>query len=109
MLSAASAALAPSPSTLLREMAAAIRGTDVAARQWMDEGFSPGDAQAYVAAGCFDVARTAQLRRAGISALQMARSGLGWDYSSGSLSLAELRRLMNGADDAGLALLPAQV
>ncbi len=81
-------------SSSLREMAAAIRGTDVAARQWLDEGFSPGDAQAYVTAGCFDVARTVALRAAGVSPLQMARSGLGWEYSSGSLPLMELRRLL---------------
>lgn len=72
-------------------MATAIRSTDVAARQWLDEGFSPGDAVAYMAADCFDVARTADLRQAGITPLQMARSGLGWDYCSGTLSLAEVR------------------
>lgn len=89
-------------------MAVAIGGTDVAARQWVDEGFSPGDAQAYVAAGCFDVGRTAELRRVGISPLQMARSGLGWEYSSGSLSLIELQRLIQVSDDARLSLLRAQ-
>ena len=93
------------PSSILREMAAAIGGTDVAARQWVDEGFSPGDAQAYVAAGCFDVARTAALRQAGISPLQMARNGLGWEYSSGSLSLTELRRLLPESDGARLTAL----
>lgn len=97
-----------SSTTVVREMAAAIDGTDVAARQWMDEGFSPGDAQAYVAAGCFDVVRTAELRRVGVSPLQMARSGLGWEYSSGSLSLADLQRLIQVSDDARLGLLRVQ-
>lgn len=72
-------------------MASAIGGTDVAARQWLDEGFSPGDAIAYIAAGCFDVSRTAELRQAGIMPLQMARSGLGWEYCSGHVSLKDLR------------------
>lgn len=85
----------PSPGSL-REMAAAIRSTDIAARQWLDEGFSPGDAQAYIAAGCFDVPRTAELRQAGISPLDMVRSGLGWEYSSGSLSMLELRLVLGG-------------
>lgn len=94
------APVARASSAALREMAAAVGGTDVAARQWVDEGFSPGDAQAYVAAGCFDVGRTVALRQAGISALQMARSGLGWDYSSGSVSLAELCGLVQAAPSA---------
>jgi len=75
-------------------MATAIRGTDIAARQWLDEGFSPGDAQAYVAAGCFDVPRTAELRQVGIGPLEVARSGLGWDYCSGNVSLAEVRSML---------------
>lgn len=82
-------------SSVLREMAAAVGGTDVAARQWVDEGFSPGDARAYVLAGCFDVARTAALRQAGISPLDMARSGLGWEYSSGGLAVADLQRFIS--------------
>lgn len=81
-------------SSSLREMAAAIRGTDIAARQWLDEGFTPGDAQAYVAAGCFDVPRTAELRQMGIGPLEVARSGLGWDYCSGNVTLAEFRSLL---------------
>ncbi|MGV3663964.1 MAG: hypothetical protein ACO1TE_27580 [Prosthecobacter sp.] len=75
-------------------MAAAIRGTDIAARQWLDEGFSPGDAQAYVAAGCFDVPRTAELRQVGIGPLEVARSGVGWDYCSGNVTLAEVRSML---------------
>lgn len=91
------------PQNSLREMASAIHGTDVAARLWLDEGFSPGDAQAYVAAGCFDVPRTAALKNSGISPLQMARSGLGWEYSSGGISLKELKtRLLPCYDGQGL-------
>jgi hypothetical protein len=55
-----------SPQELL-EMYAAICGTTVAAQQWLDAGFSPSDAKAYVDAGCFDVDRTLELKRNGIS------------------------------------------
>jgi hypothetical protein len=74
----------------LAEMATAIGGTAVAARQWLDAGFSPGDAKAYVDAGCFDVGRTLDLKRAGISPLDIARSGQAWDYCSGNVSLSDL-------------------
>lgn len=72
----------------LAEMAAAIDSHEAAARLWLDEGFSPGDAAAYVAADCFDVPRKTELRQAGISALDIARTGLAWDYCSGSPTLA---------------------
>ena len=71
-------------------MADAIGGTTIAARQWLDAGFSPGDAKAYTAAGCFDVDRTVELRRAGISPSHIARLGLGWDYCAGNVALSEL-------------------
>jgi len=71
-------------------MATAIEGTQVAARQWLQAGFSPGDAAAYIRAGCFDVDRTDELRRAHIAPSQIAALGLGWDYCAGKISLAEL-------------------
>lgn len=71
-------------------MAAAIEGNEVAARQWLQAGFSPGDAAAYVRAGCFDVDRTQELRRAHISPSQIAALGLGWDFCAGTVSLKEL-------------------
>jgi len=74
----------------LVEMSAAIGGTTVAAKQWLDAGFSPGDAKAYVDAGCFDVDRTLELKRSGISPLDIARTGQAWDYCSGNVSLSEL-------------------
>lgn len=75
----------------LAEMAAAIEGTEVAARQWLQAGFSPGDAAAYVRAGCFDVDRTLELRGANVSPSQIAALGLGWDFCAGKVPLAELR------------------
>ncbi len=74
----------------LLEMALATGGTTVAAKQWLDAGFSPGDAKAYVDAGCFDVDRTLELKRAGISPLDIAHSGQAWDYCSGNISLSQL-------------------
>ncbi|MCF7786037.1 MAG: hypothetical protein K9N47_07940 [Prosthecobacter sp.] len=79
----------PSPRDLA-EMSAAIEGTEVAARQWLKAGFSPGDAAAYVRAGCFDVDRTEELRRVHITPSQIAALGLGWDFCAGKVSLAEL-------------------
>ena len=79
----------------LTAMSRAIQSNEVAARQWLDEAFSPGDAKAYVDAGCFDVLRTVELRQAGITPLDIARSGLAWDYCSGTLSLKELQRLIS--------------
>ena len=67
--------MSPSPRDLA-EMTAAIEGTEVAARQWLQAGFSPGDAAAYVRAGCFDVDRTEDLRRAHITPSQIAALGL---------------------------------
>lgn len=81
--------MSPSPRDLT-EMATAIEGTQVAARQWLQAGFSPGDAAAYIRAGCFDVERTDELRRAHITPSQIAALGLGWDYCAGKISLAEL-------------------
>ena len=78
-------------------MSAAISGTTVAAKQWLDAGFSPGDAKAYVDAGCFDVDRTLDLKRAGVSPLDIARSGQAWDYCSGHVSLSELLELQRPA------------
>lgn len=75
----------------LTQMAAAIGGTDTQAGQWLAAGFSPGDAAAYVQAGCFDVDRTVELRTAGISPSRIARLGLGWDYCAGKVALSELR------------------
>jgi len=74
----------------LAEMTAAIEGTEVAARQWLQAGFSPGDAAAYVRAGCFDVDRTEELRRAHITPSQIAALGLGWDFCAGKVPLSEL-------------------
>ncbi|MFC5457200.1 hypothetical protein [Prosthecobacter fluviatilis] len=74
----------------LADMAAAIEGNEVAARQWLQAGFSPGDAAAYVRAGCFDVDRTQELRQAHISPSQIAALGLGWDFCAGTVSLKEL-------------------
>ncbi len=74
----------------LAEMAAAIEGTEVAARQWLKAGFSPEDAGAYVRAGCFDVNRTEDLRRVNITPSQISALGLGWDFCAGKVSLAEL-------------------
>lgn len=78
----------------LTAMARAIQRTQVAAKLWLDEGFSPGDAKAYVDAGCFDVTRTSELKKAGISPLDIARTGLAWDFCSGTISLAELKRII---------------
>ena len=75
----------------LAEMAAAVGGTLIAARQWLEAGFSPGDAAAYVRAGCFDVDRTLELRAAGVSPCRLASLGLGWDYCAGRVALNELR------------------
>lgn len=74
----------------LTEMASAIGGTEVAARQWLQAGFSPGDAAAYVRAGCFDVDRTEELRRAHITPGRIAALGLGWDFCAGKVPLSEL-------------------
>ncbi|WP_395750220.1 hypothetical protein [Prosthecobacter sp.] len=74
----------------LAEMAAAIQGTEVAARQWLKAGFSPGDAAAYVRAGCFDVSRTEELRQAHISPSHIAALGLGWDFCAGKVPLEDL-------------------
>lgn len=76
------------------EMAAAIGGTQIAARQWLEAGFSPGDAAAYARAGCFDVDRTAKLKEARIAPHLLASSGLAWDYCSGCVTLTELQRLI---------------
>ena len=81
--------MSPSPRDLA-EMTAAIEGTEVAARQWLQAGFSPGDAAAYVRAGCFDVDRTEELRRAHITPSQIAALGLGWDFCAGKVPLSEL-------------------
>ena len=81
--------MSPSPRDLA-EMTAAIEGTEVAARQWLQAGFSPGDAAAYVRAGCFDVDRTEELRRAHITPSQIAALGLGWDFCAGIVPLSEL-------------------
>ena len=81
--------MSPSPYDLA-EMAAAIEGTEVAARQWLQAGFSPGDAAAYVRAGCFNVDRTEELRSARISPSQIAALGLGWDFCAGKVLLSEL-------------------
>jgi len=81
--------MSPSPRDLA-EMTAAIEGTEVAARQWLQAGFSPGDAAAYVRAGCFDVDRTEDLRRAHITPSQIAALGLGWDFCAGKVPLSEL-------------------
>ena len=86
----------------ISQMAAAIQGSAVVARQWLDEGFSPGDAAAYVQAGCFDVGRTVELQRAGISPSRIARLGLGWDYCAGRVGLAELREGGHGTEPAEL-------
>lgn len=86
--------MSPSPQDLA-EMATAIESTEVAARQWLRAGFSPGDAGAYVRAGCFDVDRTDELRRAHISPSQIATLGLGWDFCAGKVSLTEL--VMSGS------------
>jgi hypothetical protein len=77
----------------LAEMAAAIEATEVAARQWLQAGFSPGDAAAYVRAGCFDVARTEELREAYITPSKIAALGLGWDYCAGRIPLSDLQAL----------------
>jgi hypothetical protein len=76
--------------TDISTLADAIEGTDVQAQQWLEAGFSPGDAAAYVRAGCFDVDRTVELRKAGVSPSQVARRGLGWDYCAGNMPLSEL-------------------
>jgi hypothetical protein len=81
--------MSPSPRDLA-EMTAAIEGTEVAARQWLQAGFSPGDAAAYVRAGCFDVDRTEDLRRAHVTPSQIAALGLGWDFCAGKVPLSEL-------------------
>ncbi|MDI1310930.1 hypothetical protein [Prosthecobacter sp.] len=73
-------------------MARAFGSNQTAAKQWLDEGFSPGDAKAYVYAGCFDIPRTSELRHAGISPLDIARTGLAWDFCSGTISMAEMQR-----------------
>ncbi len=79
----------PSPHDLA-EMTAAIEGTEVAARQWLKAGFSVEDAAAYVRAGCFDVARTQELREAHIAPGRIAELGLGWDFCAGKVPLANL-------------------
>lgn len=78
----------------LTAMAQAIQSNQVAAKLWLDEGFSPGDAKAYVEAGCFDVTRTVELRQVGITPLDVTRVGLAWDYCSGAISLNEVLRLI---------------
>jgi hypothetical protein len=78
----------------LTAMARAIGSNEAAAKQWLDEGFSPGDAKAYVDAGCFDIPRTSELRQVGISPLDIARTGLAWDFCSGTISLAELQTII---------------
>lgn len=72
-------------------MTKAIASHEAAARLWLEAGFSPGDAGAYVRAGCFDVDRTVELRAAGMSPSHIARLGLGWDYCAGRVALFELR------------------
>lgn len=79
----------------LTAMAQAIQSTQVAAKLWLDEGFSPGDAKAFMDAGCFDVTRTSELKKAGISPLDIARTGLAWDFCSGTISLVELQRIIS--------------
>lgn len=75
----------------LTAIAHAIGSNQADAKQWLDEGFSSGDAKAYVDAGCFDIPRTSELRQAGISPLDIARTGLAWDFCSGTISLPELQ------------------
>jgi hypothetical protein len=75
----------------IAHMATAIGGTDTAARLWLEAGFSPGDAAAYVRAGCFDVDRTLELSNAGIPPSHIARLGLGWEFCAGKVALQELR------------------
>ena len=87
------------------EMASAIGGTQIAARQWLEAGFSPGDAAAYARAGCFDVDRTAKLKEAHIAPHLLATSGLAWDYCSGSVTLMELQRLVIVPETRSAALL----
>jgi hypothetical protein len=82
----------------LAEMAAAIEGTEVAARQWLQAGFTVEEAAAYVRAGCFDVDRTEELRGACITPSQIAALGLGWDFCAGKVALEELR--VNGSAQA---------
>lgn len=94
--------MSPSPRDLA-EMAAAIEGNEVAARQWLQAGFSPGDAAAYVRAGCFDVDRTEELRRAHITPSQIAALGLGWDFCAGKVALEDLR--VNGSGQAKTPML----
>jgi hypothetical protein len=91
----------------LTAMAHAIGGNQTAAKQWLDEGFSPGDAKAYVDAGCFDIPRTSELRQAGVSPLDIARTGLAWDFCSGAISLTELQRIITptAADEEAELLL----
>lgn len=88
----------------LAEMAAAIQGTEVAARQWLQAGFSPGDATAYIHAGCFDVDRTEELRGAGIAPYQIAAAGLGWDYCAGTITMRELLTLVRPQPTQGAVL-----
>ena len=78
----------------LAEMANAVGGTQIAARQWLEAGFSPGDAAAYVHAGCFDVDRTAKLKQAQIAPHQIATSGLAWDYCCGTVPLDKLKSML---------------
>ena len=94
--------MSPSPRDLA-EMSAAIEGNEVAARQWLQAGFSPGDAAAYVRAGCFDVERTGELRGANITPSGIAALGLGWDFCAGKVSLVELR--VNGGAQAKTPML----
>ncbi|MHB1083174.1 MAG: hypothetical protein ACYC67_27525 [Prosthecobacter sp.] len=82
----------------LAEMAAAIEGTEVAARQWLQAGFTVEEAAAYVRAGCFDVERTQELRQAHIAPERIAELGLGWDFCAGKVALEELR--VNGSAQA---------
>ncbi|MEZ5386188.1 MAG: hypothetical protein R3F13_11800 [Prosthecobacter sp.] len=96
-----------SPSDI-SQMARAIDGHEAAARQWLEAGFSPGDAAAYVRAGCFDVERTAKLRTAGVTPTHIARSGLAWDYCAGRVELTEVlpEKLPNSDESAQSFLQP---
>ena len=89
--------------TSISEMASAINGTYTAARLWLEAGFSPGDAKAYVDAGCFDVDRTLELKRAGISPLDIVLTGQAWDYCSGNVTLSELLKSKRPVETPELA------
>ena len=67
-----------------------------AAQEWCDAGFAPATAHPYWEAGCFDAARTAQLRDAGLTAQTVAAAlpghdGVSWGYavSNGDTSVAK--------------------